>query len=47
MLPLPVDPATLIRDVNATHKAVEHQSPRACEAARHSARAAEPSIANC
>jgi hypothetical protein len=44
MLPPPIDPAVLIRDVNASNEAVEDQCLRACQAAEiatRSARAAE------
>ena len=40
MLPPPIDPAVLIRDVNATNEAVEDQCLRACHAADVAAQSA-------
>ena len=41
MLPPPIDPAVLIRDVNATNEAVEDQCLRACQAADIAAQSAQ------
>ncbi len=41
MLPPPIDPAILIRDVNATNEAVEDQCLRACHAADNAASSAQ------